>query len=327
MGLRFLTSLGILYPILSIFLLLWPLDSQAGVFPLPAANNDIIGQVRVLSSRPGDDLHSIGRRYDIGYFEMLEANPKLEKFKIIPTGTPVIVPSRFILPPGPRAGIVINFAEMRLYYYPKNTHEVITYPVGIGRYGWLMPLGKMKIIGKQQDPTWHVPQAVQQWAASEGRYLPDMVLPGPDNPLGHYSMRFSHPEFLIHGTNKPSGVGMRSSSGCIRMFPEDIEEFWHLTKLQTPVRVINEPFKLGWHQKQLFLEVHQPLQEDDPLEKSREKLEAHIHEITHQIRHPHFDVDWSSVLSAMSHQYGVPVVIGGYNLLPHLAAEPTQLSE
>ena len=147
-----------------------------------------------------------------------------------------MVPSQFVLPVAPRDGIVLNVPEMRLYYYlPKKKNqprEVITYPLGVGREGWNTPYITTNIVEKKASPNWYPP-------------LPEIVKAGPDNPLGDFAMRLGQRDYLIHGTNKPYGVGMRVSHGCIRLFPEDIEALFEKVALKTPVRIINQPYKIG----------------------------------------------------------------------------------
>ncbi|MEE4145594.1 MAG: L,D-transpeptidase family protein, partial [Halieaceae bacterium] len=192
-------------------------------FPVPEAGNDIVGRVQVAIAQDRDTLPEIARRYNLGYEEIIAANPGVDPWRP-GQGTPVVLPTAFILPGGAREGLVLNLASMRLYYYPKakagQAAEVITHPVGIGREGWHTPQGTTRIIQKTANPTWTVPASVRREHAAEGDPLPAVVPPGPDNPLGEYAMRLSMPSYLIHGTNKPWGVGMRVSHGCIRMYPE-----------------------------------------------------------------------------------------------------------
>ncbi len=290
----------------------------AGTFPLPEPGNDIVGQIRIAHSAIGDDFHRLARQYDVGYYELVEANPNLAGDQPLPRHTAVLIPERYILPNVPRTGIVINLAEMRLYYFPKNQNSVITYPIGIGRLNWLIPLGKMSIVDKRKHPTWTVPKSVKEWAKSQGRTLPNSVPPGPNNPLGDYSLRLSHREFLIHSTNDPSGVGMRCSSGCIRMFPEDIAQLWYLTQINTPVFIINDAYKVGWYNHRLYLEVHEPLQEIISLPKEQAKIMAMIKARFHQALSPDFEIDLGYVRHVLNEQSGIPRLIGAKKLLSTL---------
>jgi L,D-transpeptidase ErfK/SrfK len=234
-------------------------------FPLPPEGHDIVGRVQVAIARESDTLPEIARRYDLGYEEILAANPGVDPWRP-GAGTRVVLPTAFILPDGVREGLVLNLASMRLFYYPKagegQAAEVVTHPVGIGREGWSTPQGMTRIVQKTANPSWTVPASVRREHAAEGDPLPAVVPPGPDNPLGEYAMRLSMPSYLIHGTNKPWGVGMRVSHGCIRLYPEDIARLFPEVPVGTPLRIINEPYVTGWRDGQLYLEAHAPLAED-----------------------------------------------------------------
>ncbi len=145
-----------------------------------------------------------------------------------------------------------------------NPTEVITYPVSIGRMDWRTPLGAAKIAEKLKDPVWRPPESIKKEHAKDGDFLPDVVPAGPMNPLGQFAMRLSVPGYLIHGTgiDKAYGIGMRVTHGCIRMYPEDIAKLYPLVNVGTPVRLVNQPVKLGWIGDDLYMEVHQPLDED-----------------------------------------------------------------
>ncbi|WP_224417730.1 MULTISPECIES: L,D-transpeptidase family protein [unclassified Modicisalibacter] len=225
-----------------------PANASVGRYPLPESG-DIVGRVQTVEAKAEDTLIDIGQRYGIGYEAMRLANPDVNVW-VPGEGTQVVVPTRFILPPGPREGIVINLAEMRLYYYPParngESPRVETYPIGIGRAGWQTPLGTTRIETKIKDPAWYPPKSIAREHAEDGRPLPSVVPAGPDNPLGEYAMILGLPGYMIHGTNRPQGVGMRVSHGCIRMLPRDIENLVHRIPDGTPVRIIDQPFKLGW---------------------------------------------------------------------------------
>ncbi len=142
--------------------------------------------------------------------------------------------------------------------------QVITYPVSIGRMDWRTPLGEARIAEKLKDPVWRPPETIKKEHAQDGDILPDVVPAGPNNPLGQFAMRLSVPGYLIHGTgvDKAYGIGMRVTHGCIRMYPEDIAKLFPLVNVGTPVRLVNQPIKLGWQGDDLYMEVHQPLDED-----------------------------------------------------------------
>jgi len=244
--------------------------SQATTFNLDNDTTRIVGHNLVVYSRAQDTLLDIARRFDIGYSEIVSANPDLDVW-LPGSGKRVLVPNQYILPDAPQKGIVINLAEMRLYYFPKQVagqpKQVITHPIGIGREGWQTPLGKTKIIQKRKDPTWTPPASIHAEHRELGDPLPKVVPAGPDNPLGAFAMRLGMPGYLLHGTNKPYGVGLRVSHGCIRLFPEDIEQLFGLVTVNTPVEILYQPYKASMHNETLYVEAHQAY-EDMPEEQN-----------------------------------------------------------
>jgi len=236
---------------------------RAEIFELPPDGYDVIGAITTVNARAEDTLLDIARRHGLGYHDIVHANPDVNVW-VPGAGTEVVLPTRFVLPPGPRRGIVLNLAEYRLYYFPEpqagEPAYVLTYPISIGRMDWETPLGVTHVVSKVTEPSWYPPQSVRDEHAVDGRPLPRVVPPGPDNPLGRYAMRLGLPGYLIHGTNRPAGVGMRVTHGCIRMFPEDIEYLFPNVTVNTPVRIINEPIKLGWFGDELVMEAHPVLE-------------------------------------------------------------------
>lgn len=218
--------------------------------------SDVVGRIFFTHPEIGETLSDVGIRYDIGYYEMVRANPQIDPNRQLPPETRILIPFQFILPPAPREGVVINLAEYRLYYFPPNDNVVITMPVGIGREGWTTPLGVTKVTRKERDPIWRPTDKVRAEAAKHGTPIPNAFPPGEGNPLGRHVLRLGWPTYLIHGTNRRDGVGARVSAGCLRMMPEDIEYLFDLVEVGTPVRVINEPIKLGWQRGSLYMQVH-----------------------------------------------------------------------
>jgi L,D-transpeptidase ErfK/SrfK len=221
----------------------------AEVYELPPEGYDVIGTVSTITARYEDTLVDIARRHGLGYLDIVRANPGVNPW-LPGEGTEIILPSRFVLPPGPRTGLVLNLAEYRMYYFPEagegKPAYVYTYPMSIGRMDWETPLGKTRIIAMAKNPAWYPPQSVRDEHAADGDPLPRVVPPGPANPLGTRALRLGLPGYLIHGTNRPAGVGMRVSHGCVRMFPEDIEFLFERIRVNTSVRIINVPVKIGW---------------------------------------------------------------------------------
>jgi L,D-transpeptidase ErfK/SrfK len=253
---------------------------QSDTFILPPADVDVVGFVQTTTASSEETLLDIARRYDLGQNEILLANPNVDRW-LPADGSQVVLPNRFILPDADRSGLVLNLPEMRLYYFPKpkpgETPVVITHPVSVGRMDWETPLGITKIISKQVDPEWRPPQSIKDEHAQDGEPLPDVIRAGPDNPLGRYAMRLGIPGYLIHSTNKPYGVGMRVTHGCIRMYPEDIEQVFDDIPVGTPVRIVNQPIKLGWLAGSLFIELHPPLEEDE--EKYADYMQSALNSI------------------------------------------------
>ena len=192
---------------------------------------ELIGETQVLFSHYEDTFSAIGRQYNLGYEELRQANPTVDQW-LPGEATPVYLPTQTILPDAPRAGIVINIPAMRLFYF--TTENSAADPAVEGHEGVDASdrhrhrrvgdaTGEATVTGKARDPVWYVPASIRKEHAERGDPLPSKVQPGPDNPLGKFAMTLSMPGYLIHGTNKPAGVGMRSSHGCVRLYPEDIE--------------------------------------------------------------------------------------------------------
>ena len=249
----------------------------AEVFELPPEGFDVVGSVSTVSARYEDTLVDIARRHGLGYYDVVHANPDVDVW-VPGEGAEIVLPNRFVLPPGPRRGLVLNLAEYRMYYFPEprdgEPAYVYTFPMSIGRMDWETPIGRTKIVAMAKNPAWYPPQSVRDEHAADGDPLPPIVPPGPDNPLGTRALRLGLPGYLIHGTNRPAGVGMRVSHGCVRMFPEDIEFLFEQIRVNTPVRIIDEPVKIGWEGDMLVAEIHPPLESARPLVgESPERLE------------------------------------------------------
>ena len=253
-----------------------PVPPPAPVYVEPLATHqfelqpgdDVIGTLQVTKVQGEDTFSDIARRFNVGYEEMVRANPGIDPW-VPGVDRQVVVPTQYVLPNAPREGLVINLAQLRVYYFPKvkegEPQTVITHPIGIGKVGWSTPEGTTKVTSKAKNPTWTPPASVRKEHREAGDPLPRVVPPGPDNPLGAYKMTLGWPSYLVHGTNKPYGVGMRSSHGCIRFYPEDIAELYDDIPVGTKVTVVNQPFVFGWHQGALFVQAF-PIAEDDERE-------------------------------------------------------------
>jgi L,D-transpeptidase ErfK/SrfK len=236
--------------LLLVALLLRSAQIFAGAYP---GDEEVIGTVTAHVVQGGDSLMEVARRYDVGYEQMAAANPGVDPF-VPGEGATVTVPTAWIVPKAAPGTIVVNVSEMRLYFLMvhRGATSVVTFPVGIGDEGIETPLGTYTVIEKETHPTWHVPPSIKR----ERPYLPDAVPPGPDNPLGTHALRLSARQILIHGTNRPWGVGRRVSHGCIRLYPEDIPELSKLVPVGTAVAVVREPVKVGTDGERVYLEVH-----------------------------------------------------------------------
>ncbi|MDX1515366.1 MAG: L,D-transpeptidase family protein [Woeseiaceae bacterium] len=236
-------------------------------------DESVLGEPQVVFARERDTLSDFARAYGLGYDELLAANPHVDPW-LPGGGTPILLPTQFVLPPVAREGIVLNIASKRLFYFPQDTvlrepvtgdvvqQTVLTFPIGIGRVGWETPLGETAVVSKAKDPTWWVPWSVRQEHAELGDPLPAVVPPGPDNPLGTRVLKLEMPGYLIHGTNQPAGVGMRVSHGCVRLYPENIELLYELVGIGEKVTIVNEPYLLGKIDGRLYFEAHPPLSDD-----------------------------------------------------------------
>jgi L,D-transpeptidase ErfK/SrfK len=227
---------------------------------LVAEGQDIIGAPRVIEAQYEDTFASLARTHNVGFEALRRANPGVDAW-LPGEGTKIAVPVQFVLPRAPRYGIVVNLPELRLYYFPDDeSGRVITHPISIGRMDWRTPLGRTTIVRKTRNPSWYPPESIRAEHAAMNDPLPAVVPPGPDNPLGAHALRLGVPGgYLIHGTNKPAGVGMRVTHGCIRMFPEDIEALFSQVAVGTPVLIVDQPYKLGWGEDGLYLEAHLPV--------------------------------------------------------------------
>lgn len=255
-----------------------------------------------------EDLLDIARRFDLGQNEIIRLNPQVDRW-LPETGAHIQLQSERLLPNAPRSGLVLNLPEFRLYYFPEANHSaattVITHPISIGRQDWETPLGQTSIIAKKENPTWTPPESIKQEHAEKGDPLPDVIPAGPDNPLGLYAMRLGIPGYLIHSTNKPYGVGMRVSHGCIRMYPEDIETLFPVVKVGTPVTIVNQAVKVGWSGNSLYIEVHPPLENhesDDLLDIALDLIEQANNGVLPIL-------DGAALRNALTERKGLPIKI------------------
>lgn len=244
-----MSRLALTVVLLSLLLLWRPPAAHGREFTLPPGAGDLVGQEDYLTGAKADTLADVAREFGLGHQEIRIANPAVE-FWLLPDDARVLLPRRHVLPDAVREGIVLNVPEMRLYYYPQacaadQPCRVQTYPVSIGRMDWKTPLGTTRVTAKVENPSWTPPESIRQEAAAEGKQLPAVVPPGPDNPLGAHALYLDLPGYRIHGTNRPYGVGMRVTHGCVRMYPEDIASLFGQVEVGARVQILDQPVKFG----------------------------------------------------------------------------------
>lgn len=292
-----------------------PLPVDTHKFTLSDDKDDLYGVVQTTTAGKQDTLPDIARRFNIGYEEIVRANPGVDPW-IPGDGLKVILPTQFILPNAPHEGIVINVAAMRIYYFPKRKSGepqlVYTHPIGVGKVGWQTPEGVTKIVAREENPTWRPGAGVRKEHAENDDPLPAVVPPGPDNPLGKYKFTLGWPSYLIHGTNKPYGVGLRSSHGCIRLYPEDIQKFYEAVPLGTQVRVVNQPFLFGWHDGRLYLQAYTVFEDDARKWSKAQKtllLKSMSTRLERLLKSSGTKIDWDAVTQVANAPRGIAVPV------------------
>jgi len=209
-----------------------------------------------------DTFVYLARDYNLGFVEMRAANPDIDPW-IPGEGTKLVLPTRHLLPNAPRDGIVINLPEMRLYKFFDDGKAPESFPIGVGREGLSTPTGQTKVVRKVVGPVWRPTPRMRK----EDPDLPESVPAGPENPMGTHALYLGWPQYAIHGTNRPFGIGRRISSGCIRLYPEDISELYKIVPKDTPVTVVNQPIKVAWIGDDLYVEAHPNIEQAIQMEE------------------------------------------------------------
>lgn len=253
-----------------------PEDSRSRS-PVWVLEGDLAGKLQMVTTRYEDTFAEIGTQRSLGYLELVKANPDVDPW-LPGDGTRITLPRKYVLPDSRREGIVINLAEYRLYYFRDGGVQV--FPVGVGTEDNPSPITDAEVTMGLESPAWYPPASIRAEYEASGEYLPRMIPPGPDNPLGTHALMLSEDGYLIHGTNKGFGVGMQVSHGCFRMYNDDISRFVKEVPKGTPVQVIHQPVKVGMRNGQVWLEVHRAKESYPEEEKERlwdqvvEELEA-----------------------------------------------------
>ena len=280
-------------------------SAQAAVYPIPSPGEALIGEIVVLPGERRDTLSDVARRYNVGWDAIRQANPGVDAW-MIGSDVPVMLPTQYILPNAPREGIILNIAEMRVYYYPPGGRQVITYPASIGRMDWRTPLGPTSIARKQADPVWNPPASIKREHAEKGDFLPDTVPAGDDNPLGRHALYLGKSGYLIHGTNRPFGIGMRVTHGCVRLYPEDVEDLFKRVPVGTKVLMMDQPFKAGWKDNVLYVEAH-PAFDEEGEPKPHDDVSAVRKVVTAAVAgQPHSRIDWAEIEAIARQSNGMP---------------------
>ncbi|MBL5929149.1 L,D-transpeptidase family protein [Lelliottia amnigena] len=248
------------------------LPAHANTWPLPPTGSRLVGENKFhVVENDGGSLEAIAKKYNVGFLALLQANPGVDPY-VPRAGSVLTIPLQTLLPDAPREGLVINLAELRLYYYPPGKKEVTVYPIGIGQLGGdtLTPTMVTTVSDKRANPTWTPTANIRARYKAQGIDLPAVVPAGPDNPMGHHAIRLAAygGVYLLHGTNADFGIGMRVSSGCIRLRDGDIETLFRVITPGTKVNILNTPIKVSEEPGgKRLVEIHQPLSKnigDDP---------------------------------------------------------------
>lgn len=284
-------------------------SARAMDYPLPPAGSRLIGQNQTYTIQEGDNkLQTIARRFNTAAQVILETNNTIAPVNPAP-GTVITIPSQMLLPDTPREGIVVNLAELRLYYFPPGQNIVQVYPLGIGQLGLETPVTTTRVSQKIPNPTWTPTPGIRARSLEQGIKLPPVVPAGPNNPLGRFALRLGvgNGEYLIHGTSAPDSVGLRVSSGCMRMNAPDIKALFEQVRVGTRVQIINEPVKFSVEPDgKRYIEVHRPLAQV-------EGENPQVSPITHSADFAAFvsqaGSDKALIDKALSRRAGIPVIV------------------
>ena len=284
-------------------------------------NSTVVGDLKSIKVSRDETVADLAIRYKTGFQDLLIANPNSHHWSP-KANSKYLIPSMYILPQESYNGIILNLAELRLYFYIRGSDlyentKVLTYPVGIGRLDWKTPLGETFIKTKVESPSWYPPKSIILEHEERGEILPREVKPGPDNPLGNYVLKLNvDGGYLLHGTNKKHGIGMMVSHGCIRLRNEDIETIFHNAPLGTKVKIINQPIKLGIYKNFLYMEVHAFNKKEVYSNNQKNLLTTdNIYMPVNQVmnfieKNPSYSIQWKKVFETFEESKGIPIIIG-----------------
>jgi len=309
-----------------LFLFLAPYGlASATTYDLPPTPGDTViskfqDEDTYIPAEHNETLLDVARTNLLGQMEIVRLNQNLDRW-LVKQGQNVRLPNRRILPDAPHEGIVLNIAEYRMFFYPPNSPgKVMSFANGVGRQDWKTPLGKTSVAKKVKDPAWHPPESIRREHAANGDPLPEIVPPGPHNPLGAYALHLNLPgEYRIHGTDidKIYGIGMQITHGCMRMYPEDIQTLYNAVEVGTPVYLVKQPIKVGWLDNTLYIEAHPDLEGEEMNQEQRYEFALQlIKKATHE-DFPEFDQE--ALNKALTELSGNPTAI--YERLPGQSVE------
>jgi L,D-transpeptidase ErfK/SrfK len=277
------------------------------------AERTVVGALATYTVEEGDTLLDVGRHFDLGYNEMIAANPGVDPW-LPPPGEVVVIPAEYVLPESSTQGLVVNIPEMRLYYLHGGSRSgagqmVTTYPVGLGRDDWQTPQGRFKVRGKTENPTWVIPESIRAEHIRDRNDARTFIAGGdPENPLGAYRLELTLPLYALHGSNMPWGVGMQVSHGCIRLYNEDIAALFREIRVGTPGEFLYQPVKVGARDGRIYVEVHPDIY--DLTTNLAEEADRMLGRRGWSDR-----VDRERLRQALLDQSGLPVMISGERLL------------
>ncbi len=295
-------------------LLLLSESSSATVYNLPANSRDNVvaeypNEIAVTRPQQSETLLDVARRFSLGQTEIVRLNQSLDRWLIKPNEV-ITLPNKRILPDSPRNGITLNIAEYRMYYYPQNSSKIYSFAHGVGRQDWKTPLGKTSVQKKVKDPVWRPPESIRREHAAQGDPLPEVVPAGIHNPLGAYALYLNLPgDYRIHGTDidKIYGIGMQITHGCVRMYPEDIDQLYHMVDVGTAVYIVKQPIKVGWLNNVLYVESHPDLEGEETTLEERTATGVTLIQKMSNVQFS--DIDQSALHDALEKQTGNPTAI------------------
>lgn len=294
----------------SLFMLFASQSALAVSYPLPPEGSRLVGNPLTITvpDKNTQPLEAFAAQYGQGLSNMLEANPDVDVF-LPKSGLTLVVPQQIILPATVRQGIVVNVAEMRLYYYPNGSNTVEVFPIGIGQAGRETPRNWVtKVERKQEAPSWTPTANTRREYARRGESLPAFVPAGPDNPMGLYAIYIGK-LYAIHGTNANFGIGLRVSQGCIRLRNDDIEHLFQNVPVGTRVQIIDQPVKTTTEPDgSRWVEVHEPLSRNRSEYESDKKVPLPITPVMRSFMSGE-GVDVHRVSEALERRSGMPVNI------------------